>query len=398
MIHRSSLLGACSLPIRLRLPVWLPLAPLFLLLSVTTTMAETIDVWFGTTTPRGGESRGIYHSRFDMEAGKFSAVSLAAEHDSPGFLALHPKSDVLYATGNRDGQPSVSAYRIKKGDDASSLTFMNSQPIGDGGAAHLSTDREGKVLITAQYGGGSTAVFPLAEDGSIEPRAQLAKHGEGSGVVDRRQDKPHAHWTGVSPDNRFVFVPDLGMDKVVIYELELDPAKLKFHGYGVCPAGGGPRHMKFHPGGELIYVLNELALTVTAFKYDGESGTMKPIQTVKTLPEATKAKETFNSASEIRVHPSGRFVYSANRGNDTISVFQADSETGKLTRVEIEPIRGAWPRNFNVDPTGKWLLAAGRDSNTVAVFSIDDETGELTYQREIASVPTPICVLLDDRQ
>jgi len=122
---------------------------------------------------------------------------------------------------------------------------------------------------------------------------------------------------------------------------------------------------------------------------------MDPIQTVETLTEATKAKETFNSASEIRVHPSGKFVYSANRGNDTISVFRVDDATKKLTLVEVEPIRGSWPRNFNLDPTGKWLIAAGQHSNTAAVFSIDQSTGELTFNRQSAMVPASICVLFE---
>lgn len=358
-----------------------------------TSMAETLDVWFGTVTPRDGLSRGIYHARFDSEAGKLSDVVLAAEIDSPGFLAMHPAGKVLYSVGSVDGTPSVTAFRIRPGERHASLERINSQPIGDGGAAHLSTDRTGRVLMTAQYGGGSTAIFPLADDGSIGPRAQLAKHEGGSGVVPRRQDSPHAHWVGTSPDNRFAFVPDLGLDQVVIWKLDVEKPSLTAHGFGECPPGGGPRHMKFHPNGEVIYVLNELSLSVTAFRYDPEAGSMTPFQTIETLSEETKAKETFNSASEIRVHPSGQFVYTANRGHDTITAFRVDPQSFELSLIEVEPIRGGWPRNFNVDPGGRWLLAAGRDSNTVTVFAIDAETGELTYTREVAMVPTPICVL-----
>ena len=177
------------------------------------------------------------------------------------------------------------------------------------------------------------------------------------------------------------------MDKVVIYQL--DPAKVDLapHGFGQNPPGGGPRHMKFHTSGKFIYVLNELALSVTVFAYDAEKGTMTPIQTIPTVSEEQKAKEAFVSASEIRVHPSGKFVYAANRGHDTITAFRVDQATGKLILIEIEPIRGGWPRNFNLDPTGKWLLAAGRDSNTIAVFAIDPDSGELTYTRTMVMVP-----------
>ena len=185
------------------------------------------------------------------------------------------------------------------------------------------------------------------------------------------------------------------MDKVVIWKLDAATATLSPHGIGVCPPGSGPRHMKFDPTGTRIYVLNELTLSVTTFDYDKAVGTMTPVQTVEALSEATKAKEVFNSASEIRVHPSGKFVYSANRGNDTISVFRVDPATKDLSIVEVEPIRGSWPRNFNLDPTGKWLIAAGQKSNTATVFSIDQSTGELTYVRKSVTVPSSICVLFE---
>ena len=354
-----------------------------------TCTADELDVWIGTTTPRNGLSKGIYHARFDSEKGKLTQPELAAEMSNPGFLALHPNGEVLYSTGTVEGEPSVVAYRI----DGQELSLINSQPIGDGGAAHLATDRTGKVLMSAQYGGGSTAIFPLKEDGSIGLRSELVKHEGGSRVVERRQDKPHAHWVGTSPDNRFVFVPDLGMDKVVIYRLDVEKADLTPHGFGQCPPGGGPRHMKFGANGKFAYVLNELELSVTVFAYDAEEGTMTALQTIPTVSEEAKSKEASVSSSEIRVHPSGKFVYAANRGHDTITAFRVDEATGKLSLIEIEPVRGGWPRNFNVDPTGKWLLAAGRDSNNIAVFKIDGETGELAYLRTMVMVPTPICVL-----
>ena len=368
----------------------------FAFLFASSVSADQVDVWFGTTTPKHGLSKGIYYATFDTDKGRLTTPQLAAEVSNPGFLALHPSGNTLYATGNQGGSPAVSAFRIEKGDGETNLTLLNHVEIGDGGAAHVSTDRSGQVLLTAQYGGGSTAIFRLNQDGSIAERTNLLKHKGGSGVVDRRQDKPHAHWTGTSPDNRFVFVPDLGMDKVVIYQLDAEQAELAPHGFGECPPGGGPRHMKFSPDGEFVYVLNELALSVTAFKYDKEAGTMNAVQTIPTLSEDVKAKEVFNSASEIRVHPSGKFVYSANRGNDTITAFRVGESTGLLYEIEVEPVRGSWPRNFNLDPTGKWLLAAGQDSNTIAVFEINQDTGELTYVRHSVMVPTPICVLFGE--
>jgi 6-phosphogluconolactonase len=363
-----------------------------LVLTVSVAVADEFDVWIGTTTPPAGISKGIYHATFDAADGQLTQPALAAEVQSPGFLTLHPSGTMLYATGTVDGVPSVVAYQIAQRGDRVTLRQQNSQPIGDGGAAHLATDRTGRVLMTAQYGGGSTAIFPLSDDLSVGTRSMLVKHEGGSRVVARRQDKPHAHWVGTSPDNRFVFVPDLGLDQVVIYRLDVDQAKLTAHGVGQCPPGGGPRHMKFHTSGQYIYVLNELALSVTVFKYDAQAGTMTAVQTIPTVTAAAKNHEKFVSASEIRVHPSGRFVYAANRGHDTITVFQVDSRSGKLAFVETEPVRGSWPRNFNVDPTGRWLLAAGRDSNNIALFGINAETGALTYDLRMVFVPTPICV------
>jgi 6-phosphogluconolactonase len=354
---------------------------------------ELFDVWFGTSTPRNGPSKGIYHGVFDASSGKLTGVELAAEIAGPGFLAKHPSGEMLYAAASDAGKPSIVAYRIVGPKGSQRLEKDSSVEIGDGGAAHVSVSHDGKVVLSAQYGGGSTACFLLDENGSLVKRSDLQQHSAGSGVVQGRQDKPHAHWAGTSPDDRFAFVPDLGMDKVVIYKLDTEAGKLTPHGYGVCPPGSGPRHMKFSPDGERIYVLNELSLSVTVFDYDSQAGTMTPIQTIETLSEAVKAKEAFNSASEIRVHPSGRFVYSANRGHDSITAFRVDPDSGKLSLIEVEPIHGAWPRNFNLDPTGRWLLAAGKNTNSVTIFRVDQKTGELQFTRDAVYVPQSICVL-----
>jgi len=370
----------------------LSVSPFILLLALLpmTLPAQNIPVWFGTVTPRQateGSSQGIYYASFNPNSGKLSAPTLAAKHRSPGFLARHPGGKVIYSVGTVEGKPCVSAFKI----NGELLEVINHQEIGDGGGAHLAVDATGKMLVTAQYGGGSVAAFPLKEDGSIGPRSGLYEHKGGSRVVERRQKSPHPHYVGFSPDNRFAFVPDLGLDQVVIYKVDAANATLTPHGEGICPPGGGPRHMKFHPSAKFAYVLNELTLAVTAFDYDAEAGTMKAIHTVDALPE--NVEETFLSASEIRMHPSGKFVYSANRGHDSITAFAIDQTTGRLSVIENEPVRGSWPRNFNLDPSGQWLLAAGRDSNTVAVFKVNQETGGIVYQRHTVAVPSSICVL-----
>ena len=353
------------------------------------TRAELVSVWIGT-----GSSEGIFHAKFDTGTGKLSEPQLAAEIASPGFLAKHPHQDVLYAVGRPGGTASVTAFRVPK-NLGSKLTLVNSQPIGDGGAAHVSVAGNGRAVVTAQYGGGSVAVFPIEDGGRLGPRSQLLRHEGGSQVVQGRQESPHPHWSGQSPDGRFLFVPDLGLDQVVAYRVQTEvPFRLTPHGNAAMPAGGGPRHMKFHPSGKWAYVLNELTLAVTACKYDSAAGALTPFETIPALPEETKSREQFNSASEIRVHPSGRFLYTGNRGNDSISVFQINGD-GRLARVQSEPIRGAWPRNFSLDPSGNWLIAAGRDSNSLSVFVVDPQSGRLTYvTRSVVNVPAPICVLI----
>lgn len=353
-----------------------------------------IDVWIGTG--RAKPSKGIYHCTLNTKTGKLSDPELAAEVGGPGFLAMHPNGGHLYAVCTVEGKPSVAAYAIGKSSGGkSSLTLVNSIEIGDGGAAHVAVDPTGKTILTAQYGGGSVAVFALNDDGSLHERRQLVKHEGGSNVVPGRQEKPHAHWVGFSPDNRFAFVPDLGMDKVLIYKVDAAASAITPHGFGKVPPGGGPRHMKFHTNGKWAYVLNELDLSITVFDYDAKAGTMTPKQTILTVPKEQLAKEKFKSASEIRVHPNGRFIYSANRGHDTITAFGVNQDTGELTVIEREHVRGATPRNFNLDPSGHWLLAAGQDSHTLASFEVNQETGELTYNRSNVVAPSAICVLFE---
>lgn len=374
----------------------LVLPALCLTLAVIDARAAEVDVWIGTTTPADGDSRGVYHLTLDEEAGRLSRATLAAEAVEPGFLAAHPSLDVVYSTGDVDGEPSVTAWRVVRDGERASLERLNAQPIGDGGSAHVAVDQTGRVLLSAQYGGGSAASFPLDDDGAIGPRASLIEHDTPSGVVADRQASCHPHWVGVSPDNRFVLVPDLGADRVFVHRLDPDSAKLTEHSAAPTPPGGGPRHFTFHPAGREGYVVNELELSLSRLTFDAAAGELMVVQTIPTLSESQKAAERFNSGSEVRVHPTGRFVYCANRGHDSITAFAIDQATGELSLIEQEPIRGAWPRNFALSPSGRWLLAAGRDSHTLAVFEIDPNTGELQYTLHTRSVPHPICVLVDE--
>jgi 6-phosphogluconolactonase len=359
---------------------------LFLIFCISCIFVQgaSIKVYFGTS------EKGIYLSIFDTETGKLGKPELVAEIDAPGFLALHPDKQKLYAVGRIEKQAVVSGYSIQEGGLLKQ--FTQSQSKG-GGSAHISVHPSGRFLLTAQYGNGSVTLFPLEDDGTLG-NGNITMHKGGSNVVPQRQSNPHPHWCGYSPDGRFAFVPDLGMDKIMIYRVNLDKPEILEHGFASTVPGGGARHMRFSLDGDYIFCLNELTLSVTTFSYNFETGTTHQLTTVPTLSEEVKAREEFNSAAEILVHPSGRFVYCSNRGHDSVTSFSADKSTGELTGIEVEPIRGAWPRNINMDSSGEWLLAAGAHSNTISVFEIDQSTGELTYiKNSIINVPRPICIL-----
>lgn len=348
--------------------------------------AAQTNVYFGTS---GRNADGIYHSLFNDKNGRLSNPKRVAELASPGFLAIHPDKSCLYAVSKTG---DIASYNIKaKGE----LELTNKANTGDGGSAHLAVHPAGKYLITAQYGGGSVSLFPIDEKGVIKDRVQLIEHEGASKAYEKRQESPHPHWSGFSPDGRFAFIPDLGIDKIVIYKVDLSKGNLTKHSSAETPTGSGPRHMKFSNDGNYIYLLNELSLTIATFKYNKEEGLTELIKITKTLSDEIKEKEMKNTASEILVHPNSKYLYSANRGHDSISVFEIE-KNNNLKLLEIESSRVSWPRNINFDLSANWLLTAGQFSNAITVFKIDSTNGELQFQhRNVANVPNPTCILFN---
>jgi 6-phosphogluconolactonase len=357
------------------------------LAAVSTACAKSVTVYFGTYTRGVDSSKGIYRSTLDLDSGELSEPVLATEAKNPSFLEIHPSGKFLYAVSESGGAGSVSAYAI---EDDGNLTFLNQQPSSGAGPCHVSIDHAGKNVLVANYGSGSASVIPIKPDGKLAKPPGFVQH-EGSSVNPGRQKGPHAHSINVSSDDRFAFVADLGIDKVMIYKLDVkkgtiaanDPAFVKLK------PGAGPRHFAFAPNGKYAYVINELHCTVTAFAYEPTSGALTEIQTIPTLPEAFDGS---SSCAEVRVHPSGRFLYGSNRGHDSIAVYRINRRKGTLTFVEHETAGIKTPRNFNIDPTGKFCLVANQGSNSIVVFKINRKTGALEPTGNKITVGRPVCV------
>lgn len=363
-------------------------AVVFSLVVLSTVFAGSLPVYFGTYTRGDNSSKGIYRSVLNLETGELSAPVLAAEAVNPSFLEIHPNGNFLYAVSEAGEAGSVSAYAIEA--DTGNLKLLNKQPSGGAGPCHVSIDHVGKNLLVANYGSGSASVIPIKSDGRLEKPTGFVQH-TGSGVNLRRQKGPHAHSINVSPDNRFAFVADLGIDKIMIYKLDTEKGTIVANDppFVKVRPGAGPRHFAFHPNGKYAYVINELDCTVTAFTYDSIVGALKEIQTLTTLPNGFNGS---NTCAEVRVHPSGKFVYGSNRGHDSIVVYRVDLADGKLTYVEHETANIKIPRNFNIDPTGRFCLVANQGGDSVIVFRINTKSGALEPTRHKISVAKPVCV------
>jgi 6-phosphogluconolactonase len=350
-------------------------------------------LYVGTYTHGKTPSEGIYLLELDLATGRLTSKGAVARLADPSFLAIHPSRKFLYAVNEQDnfnGQKGggVSALGI---DPASGmLTLLNQQSSVGRGPCHLTVDQTGKNVLVANDGSGSVACLPIRPDGALSAASSFLQH-EGKSVDSGRQAGPHAHSINLDQANRFAIVADLGLDRVFVYKLDADkgllaPNELPF---ATVARGSGPRHFAFHPNGRVGYVINEMANTVIAFAYDADRGILTEIQTISTLPPGFQGK---SHTAEVRVHPSGKFLYGSNRGHDSIAIFTVDPATGKLTAAGHQATLGKNPRNFAIDPTGAYLLAENQDSDSIVVFRIDPATGGLVQVGEPLRIPMPVCI------
>ena len=378
-----------------------PTLLLLLSLAAAGRAAPSALVYVGTYTnldelanhrnPPGPASQGIYAFRFDRKTGKLAPLGLAAPSRNPTYVTFSPSGRYLYAAneiyhyqGRADG--AVSAFAV---DPATGkLTFLNQVSSGGTGTCYVRTDHAGRNLLLANFGSGSVAVVPVNSDGSLRPASAVVQD-TGSGP-NPRQAGPHAHSFNLSPDDRFAVEAEFGTDRLVVYRFgaadgtlrPADPSSL-----ALAPASA-PRHFTFHPNGRFAYALGEIDSSVTVLAYDAAQGRFQIRQAVSTLPAEFKGK---NTAAEVIVDRTGRFLYASNRGLNTIAVFAIDGD-GRLRPVAQVPCGGRTPRGFCLDPQGGWLLTANQDTNNVAVFAIDPATGIPAATGETAEVRSPDCV------
>lgn len=358
----------------------------------TTQRRNGLLVYVGTYTDRG--SKGIYAYRLDEKTGALAPVGLVAETANPTFLAVHPNHRYLYAVneveqfnGKKGG--GVTAYEIDR--RTGRLRKIDSESTIGTGPCHITVDHAGKNVLVANYNSGSAAVLPIRADGGVGPATGFVQH-EGSSVDKTRQEGPHAHCANLDAANRFAFVADLGLDKVLIYRFDGEKGTLTPNtpAFVKIADGSGPRHMAFHPNGRFAYVISELGNTVTAMRYDADTGALAPIQTLSTLPDGFAGK---SYCAEIAVDPAGRFLYGSNRGDDSLAIFAIDPRTGRLTPAGHQSTLGTFPRNFALTPSGDLLLAANQDSDSIYAFRVDKSTGRLTPIGGKTEVSRPVCIV-----
>ncbi len=350
-------------------------------------------LYVGTYTRKTSE--GIYIYKFNTKTGDFTPLSIAKGIDNPSFLAISLDHRFLYSGGSKKGD-SVHAFAIDK--QTHFLTLLNTQSLGKSlGATHVELDKTGKWLFVANYFSGSISVLPIEAEGTLGELAQTIQL-EGKSINPTRQDKAHVHSMNVSPDNKYVFAPDLGTDKIMTYRFDVQTGQLtvpkdsfveRVPPFTPTLPGAGPRHFTFHPNGKFAYSIQELDATIMGFNY--KNGVLAPFQTIKTLPDDYTGLKW---SADIHISPDGKFLYGSNRAHESLTIFKIDKKTGQLSLVGHQPVNGKTPRNFAIDPTGRFVLVANQDSDNITIFKRNKKTGKLTATGKEIKISSPVCLKL----
>jgi 6-phosphogluconolactonase len=353
-------------------------------------MAKAQQSYLITGTYTSGKSQGIYVYQFNSADGTSKAVS-EVKISNPSFVAVSPNEQFVYsveedaASNGKSGEITAFTFDKKTGR----LSFLNRQPTGGDHPCYVSVDKTGKWVAAGNYTSGSLSILPVETNGGLGAATTIIKH-EGAGLNKTRQTSPHVHCTFFSPDNKFLFVPDLGIDKIMMYAFDESTGKLTAaeQPYAQSEAGAGPRHICFHPTNKFAYLVEELSGTVVAFKY--KNGKLIRMQRISTKPAGDTS---FAGSADVHVSPDGKFLYASNRAEiNTIAIFSINQKNGKLALIGHQSTLGKTPRNFNFDPSGNFLLVANQNSDKIVVFKIDKATGLLTDTNNNIDVGKPVCL------
>ncbi|MBL9132298.1 MAG: lactonase family protein [Verrucomicrobiaceae bacterium] len=359
-----------------------------LLFLAAMSLSAAEPVVFVSSFP-SGEKAGIHAFGFDTEKGTLKPLKRATGMQSPFFIALSPDRRFLYSIDEFGGKDNfVAAFAIEgRGGDLKPLNRQNTRGTA---SCFLEVDPTGQCVLVANYSSGNVTAFPVKNDGSLGEAASFFQHS-GSSADLQRQKGPNAHCFVISPDAKHALACDLGIDKVMIYTLDAATAKLApntAQPFAKLTPGSGPRHLAFHPNGKLVYVINELANTITVLDWNAAEGTLKEKQTIATLPKDFTGK---SYTADLKITPDGKLLYGTNRGHDSLASYRI-ADDGTLTLLTIQPSGGKGPQNLLITPDGRWLLCANMPGNNVVVFQIDAASGSITAKGEPVEVPMASCI------
>ncbi|MGB3155562.1 MAG: lactonase family protein [Chitinophagaceae bacterium] len=346
--------------------------------------------YFVVGTYDSPKSEGIYVYKFNSADGSAEKISFV-KTPNPSFVTVSPDGQFVYAvseTAPQDGKGGdIASFSFNK--QTGMLTFINRQFSGGDHPCHVEIDKTGKWLFTSNYSSGTLTVLPVNDDGSLAPATTRIQH-TGSGKNLLRQKGPHTHGAIISGDNRHLFVTDLGIDKLMLYDFDAATGKLipADPSFALSEPGSGPRLFTFHPTNKYAYVIEELSGTVVVFKY--QDGKLEKKQRISTLPAGDTS---FAGSADIHVSQDGKFLYASNRGDvNTIAIYRVQKKNGKLTLVGHQSTLGKTPRNFSIDPSGKFLLCENQNSDEIVIFTRDTITGLLSDSGKRVAVGKPVCI------
>ena len=357
----------------------------------------TEPIRFGTGKVLQGNGKGIYIYRFDSDSGKMDLLRVEEGIQNPSYLAFSQGNRRLFVVNELkkcEGSESGALSSFSFDGEKVSLNFLNKRLTRGTDPCHVSLDRSGRFAAVANFMSGSVSVFPIMDDGSLGEATAFIQH-KGSSADPARQAGPHAHAVIFDPLNRFMIVPDLGLDRLMVYRFDSSRGTLELSAERCVSSlpGAGPRHLEFHSSGRFAYAVNELSSSIAAYSFDSEKAAFTELQNVPTLPADFCGAST---CADIHISSSGEFLYASNRGHDSIACFRIDQVSGCLSPAGWEATRGKTPRNFAIDGSGRFLLAANQDTDSIVVFKIDGLTGKLDYTGTTIEVPTPVCIKLVD--